>query len=240
MYLFSEKINWDNWYFFSKDIVLNYHWANLPPSTRAILPVIMMFRNKNTGEAFPSHQTIGALAGLSEKSVSKGIKSIESLDDFDVKTHRTSKGNKAFKYVIPKYEGDGLIKINHSLFASGYWRELTPTAKSVYIVLRVLAEYDEWSFELSEEDDFTEFYKTRKWDLVRFQSRKQIADLAGITTQSLTAAIKSLKEHDLICDHPEEEYEQVIYLAPKDRSFYKRSYLNKKLKESFQHKQKRL
>ena len=238
-YQFRSEINWNNWYFFSKELVLTGQWAGVSQATRSILPVIMMFRNSDSGEAFPSHQTIGALAGISEKTVSQGIKYIDSLEGFSINEYMTSKGNKAYKYHIPKYSGKNLIKINHSLFESGHWHMLSHSAKSVYIVLRVLAECECWEYMFDEEDASDgdkERYRLRKYDLARFDSYSQLARLAGISRQTLHPAIDSLKNIGLIADHPDDE--QIIYIEPKD--IYKREYLNAKLKKSFGHKQKKL
>lgn len=244
MYLFHDKINWSGFYFMGKRLVLSGQWGAVSQSTRSILPVIMKFAD-DKGVAFPSHQTIGILAGVSEKTVSQGIKDIPSLEGVRVEPYKAKSGNKAYRYHVPKYSGDDLIRINQSLFETGYWRELSHTAKSVYIVLRVLAEYDPWTYEIDEDSEsFEESYRLRKWDLLRFESLNQIAKLGGISRHSITAAIQSLKNEGLIREHPEED-EQIIMLEPYDpsdekRTWYKREFLNEKIKKSFKHKQRRL
>ncbi len=239
MYLFKDEINWDNWYFFSKRLVLSGQWSCVNQATRSILPVIMKFRNKDNGEAFPSFQTIGALAGLSEKTVSAGVKGIESLEGFKVEAYKSRTGNKAYKYYIPHYAGKDLIRINYSLFESGYWRQLSHSAKSVYIVLRVLAVCECWDNMFDEDDQADgdkERYRLRKYDLVRFDTFLQIEELAGISRPSLNSAIESLKTIGLIEEHPEDG--QIIYIETKNS--YKREYLNAELRKSFKHKQKKL
>jgi len=242
MYLFKDEINYTGFFFMSKRLVESGQWAGVPQATRSILPVIMKHANSN-GMAFPGHQTIGVLAGLSEKSVSNGVKYISSLEGFKVVSYKTPKGNKAYKYYTPKYKGEGLIRINESLFESGVWRELSHTAKSVYIVLRVLAVCDHWDYMVDEEeriDSDKDQYRTRKYDLVRFENYQQIAKLAGVSRHSLNTAIKSLKDNALIADHPEGEEEQVIYIEPKDKTYYKREFLNGKIRQAYTHKLKRL
>ena len=92
MYLFHDEINWKGFFFLGKRLVFSGQWGAVSQATRSILPVIMKFAD-DKGVTFPSHQTIGALAGVSEKTVSQGIKDIPSLEGFRVEPYKTKAGN---------------------------------------------------------------------------------------------------------------------------------------------------
>ena len=202
MYKFKKSIDKVGFFFVSKEIIVDGTWAKLSHAGKAVLPVILKYRNKN-GVAFPSQETIGILAGISEKTVSCGIKSITEFTDIDVKKYRTSKANVSYKYSIPSrmVKLKGGIRTTNALFDSGCWRMLSSTGKSLYFVLRTLAEPDKLDYHEDEEfSDFKEWYGQREYDLVAFQSISQLAKLAGISRPSMKKAVASLRKNRLLTD----------------------------------------
>lgn len=222
MYTFKAEIDYKGFFFINKEIIVDGTWAKLSQSGRAILPVILKHRNKQ-GIAFPSQETIGIISGLSEKAVSCGIKSIKEHTEIEVEEHYNAKGYLKYEYHIPPsiigFKKEGRIRISNALFDSGCWRMLSSSGKSLYIVLQTLAKLDidaeDWEY-----DNFDEWYPQRKYDIVDFVSKSQLAKLAGISRPTLDQAIASLRITKLLQDTFTEDNidlsceQQRIYIVP--------------------------
>jgi Helix-turn-helix domain len=244
VYTFKNEIDYTGYCFMSKKIVASELWSRLSKAGKTVLPVIVKYSNKQ-GEAFPSQETIGIISGVTEKTVREGIKNIAKFTDMRIKTYRTIKGNISYKYIIPvsMFEAKGKIRINNALFDSGCWRELSASGKALYIVLRALAEHDDYDYkENGEYDNFGEWFGQRKYDIVKFQSQNQLAQLAGISRASIPSAVNSLRETKLfidVKDFLEKEVEhQRIYIIP--QMIFDRDKLNNVIDETINRKQKKL
>lgn len=62
------KIDWD-W--------LRCHWGGLSSPAKAVLPVLLSYKPDTNGHCWPSHETIGKIAGVSVATVKRGIRELE-------------------------------------------------------------------------------------------------------------------------------------------------------------------
>jgi hypothetical protein len=85
MYQFGEDFNLEARFPFQRKWIENRNWSMLPSASKAILPVISSYANA-IGEAWPSEQTIGIVAGLSAKQVRTGINGLEGFPGFSLGT----------------------------------------------------------------------------------------------------------------------------------------------------------
>lgn len=257
MYTFKEDIDNRGCLFISKKIIIDGTWAKLSLAGKTVLPVIIKYRNEK-GIAFPSQETIAILAGVSEKTVSCGIKNIEKITNISAKRYWTTKGNISYKYFIPSSitKSEARIRINNTLFGTGCWRMLSSSGKALYIVLRTIADCDESDYEEKKglddsennmSDRFKKWYGQREYDIVAFTSKKQLAELSGISRPSINKAVESLRETGLLEDMDEDEgmdncfdetfHIQKIYINPEYG--YDQSFLNSTIEKSFRHKQQK-
>lgn len=68
-----------SWFHIFKELVRNGTWASLSPNAKAIYPVIKTFVNWESGDAFPSIDTLEQFSGVSRPSVVKALKELEGM-----------------------------------------------------------------------------------------------------------------------------------------------------------------
>jgi hypothetical protein len=152
------------------------HWANLPPASKEVCPVICKFVDE----------------------------ALKGFPGFEKKSYSTKRLNRAYRYEIepaPR-ENKLSISINHSFFNGGNWTHLIPTAKAVYPILKLAAwwefndydDYEQTGMALHEHNDV---YLTRDYDFVT-ADEDIVADLAGVSRRSLHSAYASLVEKDFL------------------------------------------
>lgn len=212
------------------------NWALLPKSSKAIFPVIACYCNKE-GRAFPGELTIGILSGLSKKQVRQGINGLKGFPDITV---YDNKRLKRFDLKLPKESIKGkTFPFYQIVLEYGLWRELKSTAKALYPVMRCLSKFDlEIYLDIEGDEercylDFDEVYKDRKYDMCQV-SRKQLAEYAGIHRNSIESAFVDLYKNYLIEWNSEWNCWKV-YLQSKDNTYWKRKYLNKKIRDPFRY-----
>ena len=237
MYQFSDSINWTNFFWMKKSLIENKNWAILSQAAKSTFPVIVCHADKH-GVAFPGETTIAALAGLSEKQVRQGILNLEGFPGFSWKYYVTKRGRRSKKFFIklPQQPKPGAaFPFFRHLLDSGNWRELKPTGRALYPVMRHFAyfNFDEYIEADEDEDadeyspaDFAEVFQERKFDFCK-ADKGILCEFAGINRRSISSALESLKYCSLI-----EPYGEgwLVYLRSNNRIF-KRAYLNEKIKK---------
>jgi len=210
---FTENVNQKGFFGFERSIIQSYRWAQLPPASKSIFPAIFIHAN-SAGSCNPSRKRIAALAGVTEKTVTAGIEGLKSLPQFTVakKTinSRGVRGN-VFNLSLPNIKIRGrAFPFHRSIVLGGNWANLTPSAKSLYPVLRHLAFYDfntgqtEW-----DNSDFGErLYDSCEADY------SVMAEYAGISIWTVRDALDSLRENFLLERPGEDEIGWRVYLRP--------------------------
>ena len=230
MYHFKDKIDYKGHFWFDKKLIENKNWALLPKASKAIFPVIASFSNKE-GETFPKEQTIAILSGNTDKIVRKGIKGLEGFPGISIENYVTRRGRRSKRYIIskpPKDKGRA-FPFYKSIFETGLWLHLKPSAQALYPVMRHFGFFDLERYDKEGEyqvSDFDEVYKDRTYDFCDAEVNV-LAEYAGITTRSVYNAFKSL-EHEALFRHPNE-----VIIHP--QSLYTRPDLNEKTREKYQH-----
>jgi len=75
----SELFKTDiGWFHIFKELIRNGTWARLSGASKAVYPVIKAYANHQSGEAFPSIETIQEFSGLARASVFKALKELEA------------------------------------------------------------------------------------------------------------------------------------------------------------------
>ena len=239
LYEFNETFNTKALFWFRKFLIKDYHWAELPPSAKSVFPVIASYCNKK-GKAWPSDITIGILCGRSACSVKKGTLSMAELcsDHFEMK--KTKKGKKIYFLNLPSENiYNETFPFFQYVLESGAWRQLKPTAQALYPVMRCLAYFLKDLYKHLEgleglEDDEKITFAKRKYEFLKTSdyTKKQLAEYAGISQNSMSEALQELERNWLI--------ESVdggwkIYLKTKDMEYYTRKYLNECVKKSYKY-----
>lgn len=65
------------WFHIFKEIIRSETWARMSANAKAVYPVIKAFVNWESGESFPSIDTLQQYSGLARASVVKAIKELE-------------------------------------------------------------------------------------------------------------------------------------------------------------------
>ena len=190
----------EHYFRFSGGIIRDKTWASLSFSAQAVFPVIACHCNI-IGKAFPAEKRIGNLAGLTEKIVRRGINDLEASNILKVSGYITRRGHKGKKFHvslpppqhITNFSGSDTkapFPFHSSIIDScwGCWKNLTPSAKALYPVMRYFA---------FTENDNKEEYLKRDFDCCEAES-DVLAEYAGITTKSVKSAISSLAANDLL------------------------------------------
>jgi hypothetical protein len=216
------------------------NWALLPKSSKAVFPVIACHAN-NKGEAFPGEQTIAILAGISNKIVREGIRGLAAFPNFKSDNYITRRGKKGKKFFlnIPSSNNSGSAFPFHKfILEAGIWREIRPTAKALYPVLRYFGFFDINLYsELEDlefcEADMEEVFPDREYDFCD-ADLGILAEFAGIHRNSINAALDDLVRNFLI--EPLNVYSGwKVFLKSRDYTIWKRDYLNKKILSSYRH-----
>ena len=109
----------------------------------SIVIVLLSFENKNTGEAFPSLDTIAALAGMSKTTVAKAVEAMEG-HWFKVIQRQIGRGRSknVYQLTYKRYDygiyGDsaGWIKVHHDLVKNGMWAIMPPSVRKLYLIMK--------------------------------------------------------------------------------------------------------
>jgi len=175
-------------------------WKNWPKTTKAIVPVIMKHSDA-CGYSFPSQTRIAIYAGITEKSVRKGLNGLQNFQDFGIKKEITRRGRIMNKYWFKPASRDekGAVFISHAFFNGANWARLTPSAKAIYPVLKCFCY---WEFDLYQEyeemaeppSEFDEVYRNRKYDFSNAEP-EAIAKFSGVCKGSISSAFQSLESH---------------------------------------------
>jgi hypothetical protein len=240
MYQFKEEFNHNQFFWWDKKLIENLNWALLPTSSKTVFPVIACHAN-NKGEAFPGEQTIAIIAGISDKIVREGIRGLEAFPNFryDYYLSRRGKRSKRFFINIPSNNNRGsAFPFYKFILEAGIWREMRPTAKALYPVLRHFGFFDINLYSEIEdlefcEADMEEVFPYREYDFCD-ADLGILAEFAGIHRNSIKAALDDLERNFLI--QPLVVYSGwKVFLRSKDNTIWKRDYLNKKILSSYRH-----
>jgi hypothetical protein len=206
---FPDKTDQRTFFRFSKDLILDGTWAGLPPSSKAIFPVIGVHCDCNTGEGWPNEETIAILSGVTPKTVRDGIKGLEALPGFSKRQTITARGHRKniYKISIPIRDEDKYFFFYKQLLDSGNWYHLSQTAKALYPVMRTYAFFDPETFDeygdkkdVEKLDDmggigaFGEFYRNRRYDFCNAHL-SVLFEKAGMSPRSFKSTWKSLAEN---------------------------------------------
>ena len=249
MHKFKDEINYINFFRFDKILIKQGLWANLPPASKSVYPVIVVHCNAK-GTAFPGQRTIAILSGRTEKTVREGIKGLEGFPGF--KAYKVLKGRGHWSYdykisVTPDEKGRSFA-LYKCLFESGYWSQLSPCAHSLYIVMRTFAFFDGESYCVLEDlDGYKGYdvnelidngvYQEREYDFVDAE-RDILAEYAGISSaRGFTDALNSLEGNHLIepTDSIAGRDTWKIFLIP--QSIINRDLLNEWVKKRYGYRQ---
>jgi hypothetical protein len=231
VYQFSdEDLNQNQFFRFNEKWILNMNWALLPLASKAVLPVIYAYDNRN-GQSWPSETTIAALTGLSCKTVRKGVDGLLNLPGFSYDWQMTATGRKSkkFKFNIPG-KGDPVFFFHKIIMTGGNWRLLKPISKTVYPVLRAFSAWDaeeENDIIDSEDGDYKAAYAARIFEYSEAKT-ETLAKFSGIARQNVPSALRDLQKHFLL-ERQGERWK--VFLKPPQQ--YERAWLNEQLMKSF-------
>jgi hypothetical protein len=235
IYEFKDELT-NTFFRFSKKLVREKFWAELPPASKSIYPVIGVHCNAK-GSAFPGQLTIAILSGRTPKTVRHGIRGLEKLPGFKAKPDVTSIGQRSYRYYIqpPPKEPGASFFFNKDIITGGNWLHLKPSAQALYPVLRTFAFFDPEAYDGSAPFYWSEAYRDRQFDFVNMDF-EVMAEYAGISKRSLDSALQSLLDHNLLDEVEEaEEYgwpfdsefpTWAVYVDPEYR--YRTEYLNER------------
>jgi len=240
MFLYSEDLARNSFFWFEKHLIRNLNWAALPKASKAIYPVIRSHCNK-VGDAWPGEETISTLCGRTEKIVRSGIRGLEKFPGIRVESYMTRRGrrSKRFSCKIPGYAKGELFPFHKDIILGAHWAELKPTAQALYPVMRCFGynsvyEYQYNDIEDTGEEGYVEYdenngwlnFKDREYDFCEAEPRV-LCEYAHISVRSYREAIEELKKVDLLKINEEGKF--MVYLHPP--TMYKREWLNKKIIE---------
>lgn len=204
------------------------NWNFLPPSAKAILPVIAVHRDKD-GIAYPGENTIAILSGRTEKSVRKGIEALRDFTDLIIEPYITQRGrrSKRFKFKMRVYKKGRAFPFHKEIIEGGNWSLLKPAAQAIYPVMRYYGFFDidlyqeQYPESFESIENFKEDFTERVCDFCKAEPRL-IAKMAGITYRSYHGAFNDLQYHFLIEAIDKSIFK--VFLHPPYS--YKRKYLN--------------
>jgi hypothetical protein len=194
----------ENYFMFDKAWIKAGHWSSLSLTAKAVFPVIAVHCGAN-GIAFPGEETIAKLTGRTAKTVRQGIRDLEEMafHGFRVSHYKTKQGRRAKSYQIspaPRTKG-AAFPFYRSLIDSGAWGKLKPSARAVYIAMRICGFFD--FMECTDDDyDGDDAFRDRRCDLCNLH-RTGLSYIAGIDRRSFREAEQSLIENRLIEETPE-------------------------------------
>ncbi len=236
MYLFPDKVNYTNFFRMNRFLIMEKHWSNLPSASKSIYPVIGVHCDKN-GVAFPSQETIGAIAGCTAKTVREGVKGLYGFPGLHVDHIVTRRGKRSNRYNIKpaSTEKAKAVWLYRAFFDGGNWRLLSSKAKAVYpVVLAFSVFYLDLYWELKGTDeeslDFNEFftdghYEQRDFDIAEPEV-DVLAEYAGVSKRSTVEALEELEDKGFIAK--EGQYFKVYRLPV---TIFKRDWINDTLRK---------
>jgi hypothetical protein len=234
MYHFKDKIDYKGHFWFDNKLIENKNWALLPKASKAIFPVIASFSDSE-GKAFPGEQIIAILSGNTDKVVRKGIKGLEGFPGISIENYVTRRGRRSKKYIISKPPEDKgrAFPFYKSIFETGLWLHLKPSAQALYPVMRHFGFFELERYDKAGEyqvSDFDEVYKDRIYDFC-YSTVDVLAEYAGITPRSVYNAFENLANGKLLNLHQDFIKEVIIH----PQHSHNRSYLNGQTKKKYKH-----
>jgi len=233
LYQFQEDFSRTQRFNFRKKLIENMNWGCLSTAAQAVWPVIACYANRDTGICFPGEFTIRALSGIMEKYVRKGIHGLAGFPGFSWQHYTAKTGRRSKKFCLD-LPANHIEKETFPFFKcvleSGVWSQLLPTGRALYPVMRYFGYFDIESYmELEEGDyeakDFNEIFESRTWDICEAE-KIVMAEYAGIDRRSVNAALTDLERCGLV-ERFSDRIGWKVYI--KNKVFFHRSYLNKKL-----------
>lgn len=219
----KKAINSESHFWFRKELIKSLQWADLSTASKAVYPVIGI-HSYSGRECYPSHKRIGAMGGISEKTVRNGVHGLKDVETFSFRPYVTSRGRKSFRYKMlppdPDVKGNS-FPFHSCIMDAGYWSILTPTAKALYPVMRCFSyvdreeefDYEQPGSEIECYDDFSEGFKHRNYEFCNADF-DVLAEYSGFTRKSLESALNSLIEGQMILYLNAEENLWRVYLRP--------------------------
>jgi hypothetical protein len=242
MYQFKEGYNRKCFFKFDKMLVKTGRWAKLRKASKSVYPVIAVHCDRK-GFAFPSQETIAALAGCTPKTVRTGLEGLLGFPGFKISSRLTERGHRQKLYHFepcPDEKGRFFALFKH-IFEGGHWCQLPPSAHALYPVIKTFAFFDseeycaredlEYAYDCQAMIESGEFAE-RKYDFFN-ADRDVLAEHAGIGISTTYEALPALEECNLI--EPTESIDgyptwKVFRLPP---TYYKRTFLNDQIAQRY-------
>jgi hypothetical protein len=191
----------------------------------------------------PGEQTIAILAGVSDKIAREGIRGLREFPGFKWDYYLSQRGKRAKKYMLelPSSNNRGsAFPFFKFVLEAGIWREMKPSAKALYPVMRCFGFFDIHIYAELENDleisinDFDEVYSQREYDLCDAEL-SIMAEHAGLHRNSITVALNELKQNFMI-EPLTDSHGWKVFLKSRDSIIWTRDYLNRKVRASYMHK----
>ena len=234
MYQFKDEIDLDGHFWFDKKLIENFNWAMLPKASKSVYPVICSFMDVK-GISFPGERTIACLAGRTDAITRKGINGLQDLPNFKISKHKTKSGNSSKRFEIERpCIGQGLsFPVFKQIFEGGNWGMAKSSAQALYLVMLAFSKGDDEELYIQsaeQEIDFRDAFREREYGICELDGYT-LAEYAGITRRSISPALENLQSIDLLDIYHANSWK--VYL--RHPSIFKRSFLNKKLKEKYRY-----
>ncbi len=240
MYRYTEEINWKAHFWFDKKLVTSKIWARLPKASKSVFPVVGCYRN-DRGLAFPSERTIAILCGRTDKTVRTGIRGLDGLYNLKILPYITSRGRRSKKFYLaaPPRKPGRAFPFYRCVLEKGLWQALTPTAQALYPVMRTFGFFDQDMYRSFDdpdfkEEDFDRVYRERDFDYCEADPLQLVLH-AGISRQSLEAALRSLEKNNLVqvADRDPSGHPWLWRVYFKTKSWYPRDLLNDRIAKRY-------
>ena len=216
--------------------IIEKKWAALPSCAKSVYPVIACHCDRK-GECFPSRRTIAIMSGCTETTAGKGIACLEGYPGYESIVYFTNRGNRSRRYKLKfperRQKGEAFI-FRKMVVEGGNWRQLTPSSRAVYPVMRCFGFFDQelYAEYATDEEDEEEYYGNEFWsDPKAFLERRYdfcqadqslLAELSGITRKTLPSALKNLEDNFLVQRIDENMWK--VFLKPP--RYYTREWIN--------------
>ena len=212
---------------FPRSLITGGQWAKLPTSSHAILPVLFAYADKD-GVVWRTAQTLAVIAGIDRfRTFPRGIYPLLNIGpEFPItrKPWKTRNGHWSYCYTLPlcRLEHGGMIPIRYALFEGGNWRQLLPSARSLYMAMRACGRAEEYGGDEDGNDDYITgegmdkgAYARRRSEICR-TSQCELMRLAGIKKrETFWACIRSLTKCGLCDPYDDEVGGWRVYLTPR-------------------------
>jgi hypothetical protein len=197
----------DRYFMFSRELVKERAWADLSKAAKAVFPVVAVHSDAR-GYSFPGERVIAELSGRTEKVARRGIADLSDacFHGFAWTRRVTNRGRRSKRFFVQHSpEGRGAaFPFNRGIIDSGTWAKLSPTAQSLYPVMRTFSHYDH---ELCMFEDDPDLVAGLDVDKAIFVARRAdlcdadedvLIEYAGIARRSFPAAMANLEENGMI------------------------------------------